>query len=144
MVKRIIVIVILFQSLNGLAQDLKKRIQGKWEMLQYNLSEDIDEDEEISTEKIWTFKSNNICEEGIDPSDPTKKIVYYYTISQEDCQTKTLSETLYYLRLINTTIPGDDYCFLISSITATDTVDNSERLSLFSHGAISPNVLVRR
>lgn len=143
MIRKIITVFILFQSLDGWTQDIKEKIQGQWEMLQYNLSEDIDEDEEISTETVWVFKSNNICEERIDPEDPTKKIVYNYVISQENCQTKTLSEGLYYLWLTNKTIPGDDYCFLISSISQKDETDKSERLSLFSHGAMSPNVLVK-
>ncbi|MES2575689.1 MAG: hypothetical protein V4572_12145 [Bacteroidota bacterium] len=144
MIRNIIVVFIVFQSLNGWSQDLKNRIKGNWEMLQYNLSEDIDEDEEISTETIWVFKNDNICEERIDPDDPTKKIVYNYIISQENCQTKMLTEGLYYLWLTNKTIPGDDYCFLISSISSVNEMDKSERLSLFSHGALSPNVLVRR
>lgn len=143
MIERIIAVLIVFQSLNGSAQDIKKRIQGKWEMLQYDLNEENDEDIEISTEKIWVFKDNNLCEERIDPEDSSKKIVYGYHISQENCVTKAISPGLYYLRLTNITIPGDDYCFLISTINPKDQPDKSERLSLFSHGAVSPNVLKR-
>lgn len=144
MIRRIIAVLIVFQSLNGWTQDIKKRIQGKWEMMQYNLSEDIDEDEEIATETVWYFKNSNICEERIDPDDSSKKIVYHYMISNESCETKKITEGLYYLRLTNITIPGDDYCFLISAISPVGQADKSERLSLFSHGAVSPNVLKRK
>ncbi|HEY6143103.1 MAG TPA: hypothetical protein VIV55_06685 [Flavobacterium sp.] len=143
MIKKIILIYVVFQSLNGWTQDLKQKIQGKWEMLQYDLSEENDEDEELETGVIWVFKENNICEERIDPNDPSKKVVYNYKISQENCETKTLTEKLYYLTLINKTILGDDFCFLISNIPVGGK-DNSERLSLFSHGALAPNVLVRK
>ena len=50
----------VFQSLSGWTQDLKNKIQGKWEMMQYDLSEDNDEDEEIATGIVWVFKSDNI------------------------------------------------------------------------------------
>jgi hypothetical protein len=144
MIKKGILFFMVFQSLNGWTQDIKKTIQGKWEMLQYDLSEDNDEDEEIETGQIWVFKENNICEERIDPNDSSKKVVYNYKITQENCHTKILSDKLYYLTLTNKTIPGDDYCFLISSISPIGQADKSERLSLLSHNAISPNVLKRR
>jgi hypothetical protein len=143
MIKKVILFFMVFQSLSGWTQDLKKTIQGKWEMLQYDLSEDKDEDEEIATGQIWIFKEGNICEERIDPNDSSKKVIYDYKISQENCLTKDTNEK-YYLRLTNMTIPGDDYCFLISKINANNESDKSERLSLFSHGAISPNVLIRK
>ncbi len=143
MIKKVILLFIVFQSLSGWTQDLKRKIQGEWEMLQYDLSEENDEDEEIATGIVWVFMSDNICEERFDPNDSSKKVVYDYKISQENCQTKTLTTNLYYLTLINKTIAGDDFCFLISTINPTNDKDKSERLSLFSHGAISPNVLVR-
>jgi hypothetical protein len=134
-----IFVTLQFQS--GWAQSLDQKILGKWEVLDYDLSEENVGEQEKPSGIIWTFY-NNICEERIDPSNPTDVTKYEYKISQNTCETGTISSEFYYITLINKTVPGDDYCFMIEIDRIKET--NQEILRLYAPDAIQPNILVRK
>lgn len=138
----ILFIFVVFQSQSGWAQSIEQKIIGKWEVTDYDTSEENDEEQEKSSGIIWTFKENNICEERSDPSNPDTVTMYEYKISQTNCDTGIVSAEFYYINLTNKTVSGDDYCFMIDIDQIDET--NQEILRLYAADAMQPNVLVRK
>lgn len=137
----ILFIFVLFQS-NACWSQIEKKILGKWEVTNYDVSEENDGDQERPTGIIWTFNADNTCEERSDPSNPNDVTIYEYKISQNNCETGVVSAEFYYINLINKTLSGDDYCFMIDIDKIDET--NQEVLSLYEAGAIQPNILIRK
>ena len=124
------------------SQSLEQKILGKWEVTNYDVSEENDGDQERPTGIIWTFNANNTCEERSDPSNPNDVTIYEYKISQNNCETGILSAEFYYIILTNKTVLGDDYCFMVDIDKIDET--NQEVLRLYEAGAIQPNILIRK
>jgi hypothetical protein len=123
---------------------LKQKIAGKWELMDYDLSEENDGDQEKPSGVIWTFKEDNVCEERSDPDNPSDVTIFEYEITEKDCEKNTTSPKFLYMKLTNKTVLGDDYCFLIDLLDPIDDTDKRDRLSLYPAGAMSPNILVRK
>lgn len=134
-------IFVTFQFQSGWAQSLDQKILGKWEVVDFDLSEENVGEQVKPSGIIWTFY-NSICEERIDPINPSNVMIYEYKISQKACETGTISAEFYYVNLINKTVSGDDYCFMIDIDRIKET--NQEILRLYAPGAIQPNILVRK
>ncbi|MGQ7947382.1 hypothetical protein [Flavobacterium sp. WC2509] len=121
---------------------LEKKLIGKWELSEFDLSEENDGDQEKPSGVIWIFKNNHICEERSDSSNPNDITVYEYKISQKNCETKMQSKEFFYINLKNKTLPGDDYCFSIDIGKSDD--NDQDILRLYAYGAMAPDVLRRR
>lgn len=121
---------------------LEEKIVGKWELIEYDLSEENDGDQEKPSGVFWFFKNDHICEERSDPDNPSNVTVYEYAISQEGCEKKEQSNTFFYVRLKNKTVIGDDYCFMVD-IDKMDE-ENQDILRLYTYGSVVPDVLKRR
>lgn len=122
---------------------LEQKLLGKWELIDYESDEEKEICQEISSGIIWIFKENHICEERKDPSNPNDVTVYEYEISNISCEEKKKKDFLY-ISLTNKTVAGEDYCFMISIDQVRADDDDSEILSLYTWGAISPDILKRR
>ncbi len=138
----ILIIFVVFQSQSGWSQTIEQKIIGNWEVTDYDLSEENVGEQEKPSGIIWTFKLNNICEEKSDPSNPSDVTIYEYKISQANCETGIISTEFYYINLINKTVFGDDYCFMIDIDKIDET--NQEILRLYAADAMQPNILVRK
>jgi hypothetical protein len=126
----------------GTSLDLEKKIFGNWELMEYDLSEENEEDQEKPSGVIWIFKSNHTCEERSDPSNPNDVTIYEYKISQKGCEITQDSKKFFYINLTNQTVKGEDNCFMIDIDKDDET--NREILRLYAYGAMSPDVLVRK
>ena len=122
---------------------LGQKLLGKWELMDFESNEE-HEVEEKPSGVIWIFKENHICEERKDPSNPNDVTVYEYEISNISCEEKKQSKEFLYINLTNKTVAGEDYCFSISINQVRADDDSSEILSLYTWGAISPDILKRR
>lgn len=143
--KKILFIFCVFQSLYGWSQlqDVQQKILGSWEIISLNLSNDDANQENLSGE-IWTFNNNGICEVKSDPNNPNMVTIYNYEISETNCATNIISNEFYYVKLINQTVVGEDYCFLISNIGKIDDLDQRDYLTLYVDEALKPNLLVKK
>ena len=79
---------------------LEKKILGDWELIEYDFKEENEGDQEKSSGVTWIFKSNHICEERSEPSNPNNVTIYEYKISQKGCEITQDSKKFFYIKTL--------------------------------------------
>ena len=131
----LILIITVLQLNYSCAQNVNNDILGNWELIEFDL-----EGEEQVTGIIWEFKSDGTCKvvENSNTQD------YTYSISHTKCNDGSVDNGNNYVRLYRASDNNLEYCFQIDNIGVIDDVDNRIYMTLYTYGALKPNVFVKK
>jgi flagellar hook assembly protein FlgD len=131
----LILMIALFQLNYSCAQDVSNDVIGEWELMELDL-----EGEDQATGVVRKFNSDGTCE-----LKENSNILYYtYSISHTKCNDGSLDNGNNYMRLYNVSDNNQECCFQIDNIGVIDDIDNRVYMTLYTYGALKPNIFVKK